>query len=139
MSPPLKTRTQRCSPAQPRKRLQDARKFLEVADIVDDEPTAGSTGVSASLAVLAGIAASEATCCAALGLRARGDNHDEAVALLRRVRGARDAANALVRLLRIKNDAQYGLGSITAAKRTAALRHAGKVVDFAERVLADVV
>jgi hypothetical protein len=57
--------------------------------------------------------------------------------LLRKVRGAADAANALGRLLRIKNDAQYGLGTISVAKRQAALRHAGKVVDFAERVLAD--
>lgn len=137
MSPAPKTRTQHCSREHARKRIQDARKFLEVAELVDDEPAVVSAGVSASLAVLAGIAASDAACCAALGLRSRGENHDEAVAVLRRVRGASDAANAPQRLLRIKNDAQYGLGTINKAKRQAALRHAGKLVDFAERALAD--
>jgi len=137
MSPAPKTRTQACSGDDARKRLQDARKFLEIAEMVDDEPAVISAGVSASLAVLAGIAASDAACCAALGLRSRGDNHDEAVAVLRRIRGATDAANALQRLLRIKNDAQYGLGAISASKRDAALRRAGKLVDLAEHTLAN--
>ncbi|MEA2359878.1 MAG: hypothetical protein QOI62_3138 [Solirubrobacteraceae bacterium] len=137
MSPAPTIRTQACSADQARKRLQDARKFLEVADLVDDEPAVISAGVAASLAVLAGIAACDAACCAALGLRSRGESHDEAVAVLRRARGAGDVANAFQRLLRIKNDAQYGLRTISAPKRRAALRHAGKMVDFAEHVLAD--
>lgn len=134
--PAPKTRTQSCSAVDARKRLQDARKFLEVAEMVDDEPVLISAGVSASLAVLAGIAASDAACCAALGLCSRGASHDEAVSVLRRVRGAGDAANALARLLRIKNDAQYGLGALSAAKRDAALHHAAKLLGFAERVVA---
>ncbi|MEA2275524.1 MAG: hypothetical protein QOC78_484 [Solirubrobacteraceae bacterium] len=92
MSPAPTIRTQACSADQGRKRLQDARKFLEVADLVDDEPAVISAG---------------------------------------------DVANAFQRLLRIKDDAQYGLRTISAPKRRAALRHAGKMVDFAEHVLAD--
>jgi|GEM_PF-6780919 len=60
------TRTQPCSVAQARTRLEHSRKFLEVAELV-----AGETGeveyasAAAALAVLAGIAASDAACCAA--------------------------------------------------------------------------
>jgi len=75
-------RTQDCAHQDARKRLADARKFLEVAELVDDEPVRVSSGVSASLAVLAGIAASDAACCAALGRRSRGDSHAEAAELL---------------------------------------------------------
>jgi len=38
-----------------------------------------SRSVAAALAVLAGIAASDAACCAALGRRSRGDDHRQAV------------------------------------------------------------
>jgi hypothetical protein len=131
-----KTRTQRCSKEQARKRLQDAWKFLEVADLVDDEPLQTSFGVSASLAVLAGIAAADAACCSALGLRSRGQDHNDAADLLEGVAGSADAVRALRRLLGLKNDAQYGLISVTATKRSDALRQAGKVVAFAEAVVA---
>ncbi len=51
-------RTQDCTHAQARARQGQAKKFLEVADLVAAEPESAS--VSASLAVLAGIAASDA-------------------------------------------------------------------------------
>lgn len=130
-----RTRTQRCDAAGARKRLEDARKYLEVAAMVDDEPATTSTGVSASMAVLAGIAASDAACCAALGRRAQGDDHREAVEVLRGVSGSADAANALSRLLAIKSEAQYGLARVSPAKRATALRLAGKLVDFAEAIV----
>ena len=134
MTRPPKTRTQRCSREQARKRLQDARKFLEVAHLVDDEPLPISFGVSASLAVLAGIAAADAACCSALGLRSRGQDHNDAVDLLKDVAGSADAVRALQRLVSLKNDAQYGLISITASKRNNALRQAAAVVAFAEDI-----
>jgi hypothetical protein len=121
---------------QGRKRLADARKFLEVAELIDDEPVKISSGVSASLAVLAGIAASDAACCAALGLRARGQDHNDAADVLERVAGSSDAATALRRLLGLKNDGHYGLISVGTSKRNASLRQAKKVVEFAEDVVA---
>lgn len=74
-------RTQTCSKEQARTRLGHARKFLEVAEM-----TAGESGdieyasAAAALAVLAGIAASDAACCAALGRRARGGDSGGALA-----------------------------------------------------------
>ena len=60
-------RTAGCTPADARSRLQQAEAFLETADLVlsDDTDTA-TPGVAAALAVPAGIAASDAACCAKL-------------------------------------------------------------------------
>ncbi|MGH2805188.1 MAG: hypothetical protein ACRDL4_19455, partial [Thermoleophilaceae bacterium] len=121
---------------QARKRLADAIKFLEVAELVDDEPIHVSTGVSASLAVLAGIAAADAACCAAHGRRSRGDRHEDAAKLISRVQpGGKTAAVTFGRLLRVKDDAQYGLMSVRPPARDTALRHARKLVDFAARIV----
>lgn len=60
---PTSARTQTCGPTDARTRLAQARKFLEVAELVAAEDIPESHSVSAALAVLAGIAA----CCAALG------------------------------------------------------------------------
>jgi len=104
--------------------------------MVDDEPAPISSGVSASLAVLAGIAASDAACCSALGIRSRGQDHNEAADVLERVAGSADAVVALRRLLSLKSDAQYGLISVSATRRNTALRQARKLVKFAEQVTA---
>jgi hypothetical protein len=114
----------------------DARKFLELAELVDDEPESTSLGVSSANAALAGIAAADAACCRALGERSRGEDHRDAVALVAQVSpGGDEAANALARLLAIKNDADYGLTTMSRAKRETALRQARKLVEFAEAVL----
>ncbi|HMJ03068.1 MAG TPA: hypothetical protein VK506_09000 [Conexibacter sp.] len=106
-------RTQTCSIAEARTRLEHARKFLEVATLVAHET--GDTGdleyasVSATLAVMSGIAASDAACCKALGRRARGQDHREAETLLAAIEpGGRQAAGSLQRLLGLKDEAQYG-------------------------------
>ena len=110
----VKTRTQACDAAQARKRLADARLFLELADTVDDANAPESLGVSAANAVLAGIAAADAACCRALGERSRGEDHRDATKLVAEVQpGGDDAAKALGRLLVIKNDAEYGLTTAT--------------------------
>ncbi len=125
-------RTQDCAHQDARKRLADARKFLEVAELVDDEPVRVSSGVSASLAVLAGIAASDAACCAALGRRSRGDSHAEAAELLSVIEpGGRQAATTFRRLIGIKDTAQYGLIVVSGPQRDATLRYAARLVAFA--------
>ena len=129
----VKTRTQPCDARHARKRLADARKFLELADTVADPDQPTSLGVSAANAVLAGIAAADAMCCAALGERSRSEDHRDATRLLALVTpGGDEAANALGRLLAVKNDAEYGLTNVSRAARERALRQARKLVEFAD-------
>src|SRR4051812_15252559 len=111
------TRTQPCTAEQARKRLVDARKFLELAELAGDEADIMSFNVAAANAALAGIAAPAAACCRALGERSRGDDHRDSLALVAQVSpGGADAANALGRLLALKNDAEYGLTSLSQTK-----------------------
>jgi hypothetical protein len=64
---------------------------------------------AAALAVLAGVAASDAACCHALRLRSRGQDHRQAVQLVGQVEpGGKQAANALGRLMNLKDQAHYG-------------------------------
>jgi hypothetical protein len=131
------TRTQPCSIAQARTRLAHARKFLEVAELVAGE--AGDVdyaSAAAALAVLAGIAASDAACCVALGRRSRGQDHLQAVELVEQVApGGAQAAKALRRLLSLKDEAHYGLFDVGGRDLQAALRQAKTLVDFAGAVI----
>ncbi len=64
MTPPAAGRTQECGREQARVRLAQAQAFLEVADLIGDDPDELATpNVAAALAVLAGIAAADAACC----------------------------------------------------------------------------
>lgn len=130
-------RTQRCSRAEARTRHAHALKFLEVAQLVADESVISeSASVGASLAVLAGIAASDAACCKALGRRSRSQDHHDAEGLLGQIEpGGADAAGKLRRLLDLKDQAQYGLYDIGGGDLRAALRQARALVDFAAEVL----
>jgi hypothetical protein len=104
--------------------------------VADEGEGRSYAGVAASLAVLAGIAASDAACCRALGRRARGDDHQEASALLAQVEpGGQEASRALARLLSIKDGAQYGFTDVGGANLRGAMRQAGAVVEFAAAVL----
>ena len=133
----VKTRTQACDAEDARKRLADARGVLELAELFAAAAPAGALGVSAATAGLAGSAAAAAAWCRALGDRSRGDDHRDATALVRQVRpGGGEAAKALARLLALKNDAEYGLTTISRSNRELALRQARKLVALAEAVLA---
>jgi hypothetical protein len=71
--------------AEAQSRLRTARAYLEVAALVLSERDRDEyLNVSAGLAVLAGIAASDSICCARLRSRHRGDDHRGAADLLRR-------------------------------------------------------
>jgi hypothetical protein len=128
-------RTQPCGPAQARTRLAQARKFLEVAELVATEDYEASLSAAAALAVLAGIAASDAACCRALGRRSRSEDHRDAAELLSQIdpNGAR-AAKALLSLIDLKDTAHYGLIHVTRRQLAAALRRASSLVDFAAAV-----
>jgi hypothetical protein len=132
----VRTRTESCTPEQARKRLADARKFLELAELAREESDVTSFNVAAANAALAGIAAADAACCRALGERSRGEDHRDAIVLVGRVSpGGLEAANALRRLLAMKNNAEYGLTGVSRANREVALRQAHKLVEFAEAVV----
>lgn len=70
-------RTQVCGRPQATARLAHARKFLDAADLIatDIDADEANASVAASLAVLAGIAAADAACCARLGRRSRSQDH----------------------------------------------------------------
>lgn len=131
-------RAQACSPADARIRYAHAVKFLEVAELVasEQEDNPESINVAASLAVLAGIAASDAACCAALGRRSRSHDHHDAERFLREIAaGGRDAATELRRLLNLKDNAQYGFLHVGGQNLRAVLRQSQALVEFAERTV----
>lgn len=127
----MTVRTEMCSESHAMTRLAAAESFLEVALLVADEADPAFAGVTASLAVLAGIAASDAACCIALGRRSRGESHHDAVQVLREIQGGDSAAEALRRLIGLKDSAQYGLQFLSKGNRKVALRQAEKLVVFA--------
>lgn len=91
MSPRRVGRTRPCGSADARARLRQARLYLEVATLVaSDEPGEHATVATAN-AVLAGIAAADAMCCAIAGERFRGDDHRRAAEYLVRSRAIRRA------------------------------------------------
>lgn len=127
-------RTQPCTAADARLRLENARKFLEVAELLAHEEDTDYSSQSASLAVLAGIAAADAACCHALGRRFRGQDHREAARLLAQVtpEGA-ESAQALNRLLDVKDEAQYGFFNVSGQDLKSALRQARALLSSAEQ------
>lgn len=128
-------RTQTCSEAQARTRLEHARKFLDAADLMAGED-GDYASAAASLTVLAGIAAADAACCKALGRRSRGQDHRQAEELVSQVEpGGKQAVNSLRRLFNLKDEAHYGLFDIGGRDLRAALRQATSLVTFAEDVL----
>jgi hypothetical protein len=59
-----------------------AGAYFETAEFVATERREGFSNVTAGLAILAGIAASDAICCVRLGRYHRGDDHRGATELL---------------------------------------------------------
>ncbi len=111
-------------------RLAQAKKFAEVAALcVGDLSDDTLPQVAAALAVLAGIAASDAACCIALKQRPRGQDHREAIAMVSTIHpnGARMAKD-LGRLLNEKDNAHYGLLLVSRTTAT-------KMVEWADRII----
>ena len=129
--PPL--RTAPCGAADAQSRLRTARAYLEVAGLVLSERERDEhLNVSAGLAVLAGIAASDSICCVRLRSRHRGDDHRGAADLLRRATpDGPELANTLLRLLDLKDEAHYGVLVVSARKARDAYRWATRLVERA--------
>ena len=129
-----------CDAAAARTRPRQAQSFVAVAETIFTEPDDENLplrGVAAALAVLAGIAASDAACCARLGKRYRGQDHAQAIELLRTVEPeGTHLANDLERLLAIKDNVHYGAILISPSDAKAAVQRARRMVDTVRRSIA---
>ena len=139
MSPRSTARTGTCDRNDAVVRLRHADSFLMVAYLVldqPDDPNLALTSVAASLTVLAGIAAADAATCAALGRRSRGRSHVDAVSLVKMIiPGGEAMANALDRLIDLKDDAQYGMIVISHDRAKSSATWARRLVDAAHVVV----
>jgi hypothetical protein len=115
-------------------RLQKAVQFFDAAVVVqslaDEDGEIADAYVT--LCVHAGIAASDAICCARLGEHAQGENHGEAVELLGKA--DKDSAKHLRTLLGMKTKAGYGYATATADDCKRAGRAAEALLETARRV-----
>lgn len=104
-----------------------------VAELVlSDDTDVATPGVAAALAVLAGIAASDAACCARLRRRSRGQDHTEAVKLLATVAPNGEAmAKDLTRLLAAKDESHYGVTLVDRAKARRLVGYAKRMTELA--------
>jgi hypothetical protein len=130
-------RTQVCGNREAQAKLRRAEQFMEVARLIKDEPDPDWASAAAALAVLAGISASDAACCKALGQRSRGQDHHDAEALLELIEpGGKNAANAMRRLINLKDEAHYGFFNVAAQDLRSAITQAQRLIRFAREVVA---
>lgn len=106
-----------------------AARYLEVADLAATEEGPGANNVVIGIAVLAGIAASDAICLSATGSRYAGDDHAEAARVLGQV--DRAMGTELSKLVRLKPGAHYGSAFISDSDRVRAMRAAQRLVEAA--------
>jgi HEPN domain-containing protein len=133
----VRGRTQACGNREAQAKLRRAEQFMEVATLIRDEPDPDWASAAAALAVLAGISASDAACCKALGERSRGQDHHDAEALLELIEpGGKNAANAMRRLINLKDEAHYGFYNVGMQDLKSAFTQAQRLIRFAREVLA---
>lgn len=122
-----------CPKAMRAGRLRKAEQFFaaggDVLALADAHHDVGDAYVT--LCVHAGIAAADVMCCAALGQHSLGEDHREAVALLKQV--DKDAAKHLETLLTLKTKAAYTSSAVSAADVKRAERAAASLVETARR------
>ncbi len=129
-------RTEVCGKPEARTRLSHARAFADTAELVLDIDDDATLNVAASLAVLAGVAASDAACCAVLGRRPRGQDHREAMRLLSGIAsGGGEMSKDLGRLLDLKDNAHYGVLYVSEANARQAVKWAQRIVAVAEKAV----
>ena len=130
---PKEVRTRRVTALQARTYLGKAEEFLVTAI---ESLQAGHLLAATSLAVHAGISASDAICGARTGQRAAGSDHGQAVALLGQAgREGKDAARLLTRLMPLKNRAEYEPQDVPRASATRAVEQAERIVQIARQVI----
>jgi len=123
-----KVSTKKTHPGEGRARRNVAESYLDVAELISSEDGT-AINVCVGVAVLAGIAAGDAICAAALGERYSGDDHDAAADLLGRVDPK--LGKSLHDLVALKGKSHYGSALLTAKDRKKAVRCATTLVDEA--------
>jgi hypothetical protein len=126
-------RTSPCTPDIRRGRLRKSGQFLDAAGLIAEQASeeAAIADVYVTLCVHAGIAASDAICCARLGQHAHGEDHNQAVALLSKADDS--SAKHLQVLLGMKTKAGYSHRRATAEEAKRAGRAAEALVEAARR------
>ena len=123
---------ERISAGRLRKALQFRDAAKTIREFADDEAEVGDAFVT--LCIHAGIAAADTICCEALGHHAQGDDHNQAIAELSRVRpGGEELSTDLRALLQMKPRAEYGPIPVTGEQRKRAWRRAERLVEAARR------
>lgn len=129
---PKRARTRPVSAAQVRAYVGKAEEYLSAAtsELDADRPIAAT-----SLAIHAGINAADAVTGVRLGVRAAGQDHDEAIRLLRTAGSDGIAvAKELGRLLPMKTRAEYEPDDVPKRDAVKAVERAKRIVDVARRV-----
>jgi len=108
-------------------RLRKATEFLDAAALIEED----APDAAVNLYVLSGIAAADVICCAQLGRYAVGDNHTEAVGLLKLADSTLE--KYLLVLLNIKSKVAYTHQSATVDERKKAKRAAEALAESARR------
>lgn len=121
-------RTRKCSAAIQAGRLKKATEFHDAAALVEDH----APNAADDLFVVAGIAAADVICCTRLGIYATGENHHEAIALLKKADAG--VAKHLGTLLGLKSKVAYTHQSVSSDDRKKARRAASKLVETARRI-----
>ncbi len=127
-------RTVPCDATERAGRLSKAEQFYEVSVMVDDLYEGDAYDVAdayVTLCVHAGIAAADVICCSALGVHARGENHNSAVELLETV--DKTAAKDLASLLGMKTGAGYSSVPVSREKQRRAKRAVAALMEEARR------
>ena len=116
-----------------------ATKAGEFAEAAASDLEAGRNIAATSLAVHAGINSADAVCGARLGQRAAGDDHDQALVMLRQAGpdGA-EVERELRRLLPLKTKAEYDPDDIAPAVAAKAVARAQRCAAVAKRVAATI-
>jgi triphosphoribosyl-dephospho-CoA synthetase len=117
--------TRDCSSEMSRGRMHKATGFLRAAEDVATLDDTGETNDSVvTLYVHAGIAAADVTCCARLGKHSSGDNHGEAVSLLKTISEAEARHLAVLLGMKIKAGYSYRRATDSDVRKAArAARH----------------
>jgi len=126
----------KCDEATIAGRLRKAEQCMEGAETIRE--FAGDEGDIAdayvTLCVHAGIAAADVICCIALGEHVQGEDHNEAVAHLSKVRpDGQDLGSSLRTLLRMKTRAGYSHQQINTNDRKRAGRAAERLLQTARQ------
>ena len=128
-----------CTPADARARLRKAQSFITDAELVlelGDQTGLDLPAVGAALSVLAGIAAADAACCSVLGERSRGQDHRQVEQLVATVLPhGPQMAKDLRRLLERKDNAHYGVISLTENEARDMVGWAKRMVGDGQRVV----